>query len=197
MFPDLPAVVGYAVTARVRTSSTPVGGRCYYDRVDWWSYVQTIPEPRFIAIEDVDPVPGLGALFGDIHANIARALGCIAYVTNGAIRDLPGAEAIRFQMFASNVAVSHAYAHIVDFGNAVTIGGLTIAPGDLLHGDRHGVVRVPREIAAEVPHAAEKIARAEQSLIEFCQSPQFSFEALIARLRETSEKSGTPDKDPR
>ena len=197
MIPELPPVIGYAVTAKVRTSSTPMAGRCYYDHIDWWTYVHSAPGPQFVVIEDVDPAPGLGALFGDIHANIARALGCVAYLTNGAIRDLPGSAAIGFQMFAGGVSVSHAYAHIVDYGKPVTIGGLTIAPGNLLHGDRHGVVSVPLEIAEQVPGVAKKIAEAERSLVGFCQSPDFSFDGLAARLREASEKSGVPDRDPR
>ena len=115
VFSDLPPRVGYAVTARIRTLSTPIGGRCYYDRLDWWRYVQTIPTPRFIVVQDVDHVPGLGALIGAIHANICVALGCVALLTNGSVRDLPGVKETGLQLFAGSVAVSHAYAHVVAF----------------------------------------------------------------------------------
>ncbi len=140
MSPELPSRAGYAVTARIRTSSTPIAGRCYYDRLDWWSYVQTIPAPRFIVAEDVDHIPGLGALFGEIHAYISRALGCVAYLTNGAVRDVPGIRKAGIQAFAGRIAVSHAYAHVIEFGEPVEIGGLQIRPGDLLQGDQNGVV---------------------------------------------------------
>ncbi len=195
IFPKLAPTSGYAVTARMRSSSTPVAGRCYYDRADWWSYVMTIPAPRFIVAEDVDERPGFGALFGEIHANIARALGCNAYVSNGAVRDLPGIEAAGLQVFAGNIAVSHAYAHIVEFGKPVKIGGLRIAPGDLLHGDQHGLHSIPLEIAPEIPRVAAEMLEMEKELIEFCRSKDFSFAKLTEKMQRVSNDTGTPGKD--
>ena len=193
LFPELPSQVGYAATARVRTSSTPIAGRCYYDRVDWWSYVQTIPAPRFIVIEDVDHVPGLGALLGEIHANICKALGGVAYLTNGAVRDLPGIKATGIQAFAGSVAVSHAYAHVVEFGEAVEVGGLQVKPGNLLHGDQHGVLCVPIDIATEIPRVASEILNSEKELTDFCRSPDFTFEGLAEKIGRVSRKLTAPD----
>lgn len=188
IFPKLPPRIGYAATARIRTTATPIAGRCYYDRPEWWSYLLSVPAPRFIAAEDVDHVPGLGALFGEIHASISVALGSIAYLTNGAVRDLPGIRATGLQVFAGNLAVSHAYAHVVDFGEPVEIGGLQIKPGDLLHGDQHGVVSVPISIAHEIPAMAKQLRQTEAELIEFCRSPEFSFEELANKMRHVSGK---------
>jgi 4-hydroxy-4-methyl-2-oxoglutarate aldolase len=195
IFPHFRPRVGYAVTARIRSSATPITGRCYYDREDWWSYVLTIPAPRFIVAEDVDDEPGAGALFGEIHANICRALDCRAYVTNGSVRDLPGIEAAEHQVFAGSIAVSHAYAHIVEYGMPVEIGRLRVAPGDLLHGDRHGVHSIPLSIAHEIPSMARKMSDTEHELIEFCQSRDFSFETLIQKIERVSSKLGVPDRD--
>jgi 4-hydroxy-4-methyl-2-oxoglutarate aldolase len=181
-FPQMKPVAGYAVTATVRSSMTPVSGRCYYDRPDWWEYVASIPHPRFVVLQDVDDQPGLGALFGEIHANISRALGCCALVTNGAVRDLPGIQAAGLQVFAGSASVSHAYAHIVEFGKAVEIGQLQIRPGDLLHGDRHGIVLVPHDIATEIPRVASEILKSEKDLIHFCRSSEFSLEQLRKKL---------------
>ncbi len=101
IFPRFPSKIGYAVTARIRTSSTPIAGRWYYDRMDWWSYLHTIPAPRFIVVEDVDHMPGLGAWFGEIHAYISKALGTSAYLTNGAVRDVPRVKTAGIQAFAA------------------------------------------------------------------------------------------------
>ena len=195
LFPEFAAKVGYAVTARIRTSSTPIAGHCYYDRADWWSYVQTIPAPRFLVMEDVDHRPGVGALLGEIHASISIALGCSAFLTNGAVRDLPGVKQTGLQLFAGSVAVSHAYAHVVDFGEAVEVGGLQVKPGNLLHGDQHGVVCIPFEIAARVPQAAAGLLTSESELIDFCKSPQFSFEELCKKLHSVSERAAAPGKE--
>ncbi len=188
LFPQMAPRAGYAVTARIRTSATPIAGRCYYDRQDWWTYVQSVPAPKFVAVEDVDGMPGLGALLGEIHANLFTALGCTAYVTNGAVRDLPGVEGTGLLSFAGSISVSHSYAHVVDFGTPVEIGGLKINPGDLLHGDRHGVVLVPVEIAADVPGEAARIVETERELIELCQSPNRSLDRLLEKIQYVSGK---------
>lgn len=197
LFPQFGPKVGYAVPARIRTYAAPVTGRWYYDRIDWWNYVRTVPAPRFLVIQDMDETPGFGALFGEIHANIATALRCVAHLTNGAVRDLPGIQASGLQSFAGNVAVSHAYAHIIDFGEPVEIGGLQIQPGDLLHGDQHGVVSVPASIASEIPEIAAKLIAEEGELLTLCRSRDFSFEKLTAQIEAASIRSGQPDRDPK
>ena len=102
------------------------------------------------SVQDVDERPGLGAFVGEVHANILRALGCVAYVTNGTVRDLRAVHDVGLQAFASGTTPSHAFAHIVGFGAPVEIAGLAVAPGDLLFGDRHGLVSVPPAAAADV-----------------------------------------------
>jgi len=183
-FPHLSPRVGYAVTGRIRTSSTPFNGRCYYENMEWWSYMMTIPAPRFVVLQDSDPSPGTGAFVGEIHANIAVALGCTAYVTNGSVRDLPGVESTGLQVFAGNVSVSHAYAHITAYGSAVEVAGLLVRPGDLLHGDQHGVHQIPLSIADQLPAAADAMLYLEKDLVDFCRSPNFSLKGLSAMIEK-------------
>ena len=184
IFPELPTLVGYATTVRIRTADPPMEGHTYYARPDWWRYLQTIPEPRVVVIQDLDNRPGLGAFVGEIHANILMALGCAGIVTNGAVRGLPAIQAARFQMFAGNVSVSHAYAHVFDFGGTVEVGGMNVQPGDLIQGDLHGVQTIPREIADRIPAAANDILRKRQALIELCRSKGVTVE----KLREAVER---------
>jgi regulator of RNase E activity RraA len=192
--PKLPPVVGYAVTARIRTSAPPIANLCYYHRVDWWDYVASFPSPKVLVVHDADPVPGTGAFVGEIHAQIAKALGCVSYVTNGTIRDVPALEAAEFQCFASGRSVSHSYAHIIDFGEPVEIGGLKVCPGDLVHGDFHGVHTIPLSIAEALPEAVKCISERKAELIRCCQSPDFSMEKLTAILNREIPLCQPPDR---
>jgi regulator of RNase E activity RraA len=187
VFPHFAPMLGYAVTARARSSNPPMSGRCYYDRMDWWEYVLTVPEPRVMILQDVDHNPGIGAFVGEIHAQIGLALHCVGCVTNGAVRDVAAVGETGFHLFAGSVAVSHSYAHIVDFGEPVEIGGLKIRPGDLVHGDRHGVHTIPAEIAGEIPEMAARLVAHESRLIELCRSPGFSLKKLAAMLRQENQ----------
>lgn len=191
-FPSFAPMLGYAVTARIRSStppatSPPITRGCYYDRMDFWRYLVTIPEPRVMILQDVDRLPGFGAFVGEIHARIALALSCVGCVTDGAVRDLPAVEATGFHLFSRRVSVSHAYAHIVDYGDAVEIGGTKIRPGELVHGDCHGVQVIPLSIAAKIPEAAAHCVAEERSLIEMCQSQGLTLDTLGVKVRQTSQ----------
>ncbi len=187
IFPDLPPMLGYAATGTIRSSSPPLASSLpppphlsFYHRSDWWDYVLSLPAPRVVVIRDVDRNPGLGALMGDLHATICRALGCVGYVTNGAVRDLTTVKDLGFHFFAGHVSVSHAYAHVIDFGEPVEIGGLKIRSGDLVHGDRHGIQTIPKSIARDIPVVAARIMEQERRIIEYCQSADFD----VKQLRE-------------
>lgn len=184
LFPKKSTMGGYAVTVRMRCSSPPPDAHPYHDRTDWWNYILSIPAPRVIVIEDVDPQPGLGSFIGEIHTHILKALDCVGVVTNGAVRDVQAVQQADFSFFAGNVAVSHAYAHIVDFGHPVKVGGLPVNPGDLLMGDVHGVLSVPLNVAPEIPAKAASLVAREQEVIRFCQSKEFSVGALREMLRD-------------
>jgi regulator of RNase E activity RraA len=159
-------------------------GHSYYTRTDWWNHILSIPEPRIVVIEDIDQRPGLGAFIGEVHACILKALGCVALVTNGAVRDVPSVKASGFQLFAGDISVSHAYAHVFDFGGTVSVGGLKVHPGDLIQGDLHGVLCVPLEIAAKVPPKAEELHRKRDQLLCCCEGRDFSLDKLRATLKE-------------
>jgi regulator of RNase E activity RraA len=182
--PGLPPVVGHAVTARIRCSSPPPVGLSYHDRTDWWNFIVSIPSPRVVVVQDVDERPGLGAFVGDLHATILRALGCVAYVTNGTVRDVGAVRDMGFHLLASSAAVSHAFAHILDFGEPVEIAGLPIATGDLLFAGTDGLVSLPASIVAEIPRAALAMQLKEEQVSEFCRSARFSIEGLRELVRD-------------
>ena len=186
IFPELPAMLGYAVTSRIKCSNPPPTGNYYFDRTDTWNLMATQPGPHVAVVQDIDEKRGIGASVGEVHASIFQALGCTGVVTDGAVRDLAAVRALRFPMFAGCVSVSHAYVHMVDFGNPVEIFGLKIRPGDLLYGDCHGVLSIPEEIAGEVAAKAGELLKKERRVIDLCRSPEFSIEKLQAAVRDLS-----------
>ena len=181
---DLRPVVGYAVTARIRCSSPPPVGRGYHDRTDWWNYIVGVPGPRVVVVQDVDDRPGFGAFVGGVHASILQALGCVAYATNGSVRDVEAVRDFGFQFFAAAVAISHAFTHIVDFGEPVEVAGLAVASGDVLFGDCDGLLSVPQQTVAQVPTVAMDMALAEEKVMAFCRSSHFSIDGLRELVRD-------------
>ncbi len=76
-----------------------------------------------------------------------------------------------------------------DFGNPVTIGGVTIRSGDLLHADQHGVCIVPIEIAPKLAEACAEVERRERPLLEICRSQEFSLESYIGLRTKLQSKT--------
>jgi regulator of RNase E activity RraA len=191
MFPELGARIGYAATATMRGAAE--GNRLPPSAL--WEHVLELPEPRFVVVQDVDDPPGVGCYWGEVNGSIFTALRCVAVVTNGAVRDLTEMRTIGLQAFAGSVAVSHSYNHLVGVGEPVTVGGLAVRPGDLLHGDQHGVLSIPFGVAEALAAATRDVEAEERELIDFCRSPDFSAEALLARARRAA--SGSDDEEPR
>jgi 4-hydroxy-4-methyl-2-oxoglutarate aldolase len=191
-------MVGYAATYQVRSADPPVLGNSIAERNDWWKHITSMPAPRVVVFQDIDEVPGTGAFLGKVHVNVLKALSCVGAVTNGAARELPGIEASGFRVFAGRIAISRSYVHIVRFGGPVEVGGLKIHPGDLIHGDRRGIITVPPDLAAELPAVAERITEEERQVIELSETPGVCFEELGRALRElldhhhggTSQRNG-------
>jgi regulator of RNase E activity RraA len=178
IFPGLGRMVGYAATATIRALGQPGPDWSGAGNNALYAYVRTIDAPRIVVIRDLDDPPGHGAFWGEVHATIFSALGCLGCVTNGTVRDFDEVQQIGFRFFAAGPAVSHAYVRVESVGEPVEIGGLTIDPGDLLHADQHGVLRIPHEIAAELPAAADRVTDREQTLLRWVRSAEFDPDRL-------------------
>jgi len=175
-------LLGYAATSRVRSSNPPMTGAAFLDRTEWWSNVETLPIPRVAVIQDMDPSPR-GACMGEVHAAILKALNFAGVITNGPVRDIPALSELDFPVFAPFLSVSHAYMHVLDYGQPVEILGLHVHAGDLLFADCHGVVSIPIEVAAELPEVAARIRSKERRIVQVCLSPDFSTEKLLQEIR--------------
>ena len=176
LFPERGALLGYACTALIMSSQVAAPKRLV-NRTDYWEYTKAAPGPKITVMQDVSESPA-GAYFGEVNANIHLALGSLGIITNGVVRDVPEVSRTGFQVFARDLAVSHAYAHLEDFNRPVTVFGLTVRPGDLVHADEHGAVVIPHEIAREVAAASRAIEKAERVMIDLCQSSAFSIPEL-------------------
>jgi len=131
-----------------------------------------------VVLHDLDYPEPAGSFWGEVQSNIHTALGCVGTVTDGGVRDLDEMHGLGFHAFAGEVLVSHAYVHLVEASIPVKVGGLVVKPGDILLGDKHGIISIPPEIAGEIPAAAAKVAERERRIINLCQSPDFELEKL-------------------
>lgn len=181
--PDAPPIVGRARTATIRAAARSELDDADQRKVliEYYRHVGSPPHPTVTVIEDIDPGPGTGAWWGEVQTHVHRGLGSLGAITNGSVRDL-GDVASGFQLLAGSVGPSHAYVHPVDVGRPVTIAGMRVEPGDVVHADRHGAVVIPDACLERLPEVAARLARAERVLIDASKQPDFDIARLEALL---------------
>jgi regulator of RNase E activity RraA len=93
------------------------------------------------------------------------------------MRDL-GNLAEGFPVLAGSIGPSHGFVHVRQINMSVSVLGLTVAPGDLVHADRHGAIVVPREVIPDLASAIAKMRRTEALVLDPARRPGFDFQAF-------------------
>jgi regulator of RNase E activity RraA len=177
---SLKPIVGFARTARIVSSqpSPDAPEVIRQRRFDYYRYVSSGPRPVVAVMQDCGPHPGYGCIWGGINVALHQGLGVAGAITNGAIRDL-GELSPGFQLLGGNVCPGAGFAHIVDFDTPVTVFGLAVTPGDLLHADRHGAVIIPTALLPRLYGAIGFVLRREDVLLQAARQGGFDFDALV------------------
>jgi regulator of RNase E activity RraA len=185
--PALPAIVGFARTARIRAStpSTQSADELRASRLQYYGYVASGPKPTVVVIEDEDLEP-IGAFWGEVNVAIHKGFGLEGTLTNGLVRDL-GAHDPGYQVVAGGIGPSHAFVHVTAIDCPVTVLGLAISPGDLVHADRHGAAMIPAHLLDKMPVAIDRVARRERPILAAARRPGFDIAALSAVWGEAED----------
>lgn len=182
-------IVGFARTCTIRAeanSSLP-GEAKKALRLKWYEHVANAkPGPNIAVIQDLDSRPGTGAFWGEVNTTVHKGLGVLGCVTNGSIRDL-GMVAKPFPLIAGMVNPSHAFVHVTGVGEQVSIHGMVVSDGELIHADRHGAVVIPLDVATKVPGAIDLGARKEKVILDAANAKGFNFEVLRKALASSEE----------
>ena len=177
--PEAPALVGFAATALIAGREPPdespdvIGAR----RLDYFRYMADAPRPSLVVIGDADFPHCVGAWWGEVHTAVHKGLGLVGALTDGAMRDLGDLEP-GFPVIAGSVGPSHGFVHVRATDVPVTVFGLTVRPGDLVHADRHGALVVPPAVWPTLESAIDDMVAAERIVLEAARRPGFDIAAL-------------------
>lgn len=181
-FPDLPPMVGYAATCTFRAAAPNQGGG--YATLDrQLAAFEDIPSPPIVVFQDLDDPP-TAATFGEIMCTAYKRFGAAGLVTSGAGRDLEQVYALQFPVFTKGAICAHGYHYIPSIHVPVRVGGVTINPGDLLHGDRNGMTTIPLEIASEIAPMCADFAGAEATVLNYLRSGRATARGLAEAITE-------------
>lgn len=181
LFPEMGVMCGYAVTAQVETVSN-VNPLEEAEFINLFAAVEQSTKPAVVVMQDIGSEQERAAHSGEVMCTIFSRLGAIGLVTDAAVRDLSAVRKLGFQYFARGAVSSHAHFRIVRSSVPVHVHGMTVRPGDLLHGDENGLVSIPEACAQKLPEAVQKVLTGEQKLLDFVRQPGFTSSMLRNRF---------------
>ena len=177
--PDEPAIVGYARTAKIAAVNAPTEAPEVIKarRMAYYRHMSEGPRPAVVVIEDMDFPHCIGAYWGEINTNVHKGFGMSGALTNGVMRDL-GDLPDGFPVVAGSIGPSHGFVHVKEVGTTVTVFGMQVADGDLIHADRHGGVVIPSEVLDTLEVAIHKLLDTEKLVLDPARKDGFDLDAF-------------------
>ncbi|WP_386625455.1 RraA family protein [Sulfitobacter geojensis] len=169
-------MVGYARTARIAAVTPPseppevIKAR----RMAYYKYMSQGPSPAVAVVQDMDVPNAIGAFWGEINTNVHKAFGLTGALTNGVMRDL-GDLPDGFTVVAGSVGPSHGFVHVIDFDTPVEVMGMRVAPGALIHADRHGAVVIPDDVIPRLEAAIAQLFKSEKVVLDATKGKRIGF----------------------
>jgi len=142
VIPGMGPTVGVAVTCQLDTS-TP-GGEPSMDL--YWQQLEEMGAmdlPAVWVVETVGSRPDHECVMGDGCAKCLISAGCVGVVTNGRVRDVQGIMSVGLPVYCRGTVVHHCVLRAKAINVPVSVGGITVNPGDVIHACEEGVIKIP------------------------------------------------------
>ncbi len=195
--PQMGPMVGYAVTCVIEPSRRSHKAAGAGNWSEYRRYVAMQPGPKILVIQDLDKPDVIGSFWGEVNANVHRALGCVGTITDGAIRDVDEMSNAGFKALARRLCVGHANVKPVRWNCPVQAFGRRVEPGQLIHADKHGFLAMTEAEADKVLEASifMDVNECNTVISAARSSAGKSTEDLLARIDEASERFGAAARD--
>ena len=150
IYPEFGAVIGYAVTCVFGLPDPNFSGRLsFMDVVD---AMDASAKPSILVMQQKWPAELMAkaGLAGEIMISSMMAVGCVGLLSNGPSRDVDAIRRLKFQMLLGGVTAGHGELAVQAVNVPVRVGGMDVAPGELVHMDENGAVKFPADRAEAV-----------------------------------------------
>ena len=163
-YPELGPVAGYSVTC---TFALPDPSYPARDLMDLLEVADAIDAPSIWCCEQKFP-PALAdkvGLSGGIMTSSLRAVGVVGAVMNGPSRDIHEIRPMNFQYLTRGICAGHGAQAIDAIQVPVSVCGMDVAPGEIVHMDENGAVKFPGDRLEEVVTNAKALAAREEERV--------------------------------
>jgi len=187
MYPEMGPVVGYAVTC-VYGLPDP-----NYKQLNFLHAVEALdasPKPTIFVFEQKFPpeIAGKVGLSGGNMTSAMKAVGCAGAISNGPSRDIDEIRPMEFQYLLSGISPGHGAMAIHGINIPVSIAGMDVAPGEIIHMDENGAVKFPADKLEAVLINVRALAEEESTRIDALQKATNAAEVRAAFMGKSYAK---------
>lgn len=149
MYPEMGPTVGYAVTCTWGLPDPNYSGVTFMDVLD---AMDASPKPTIFVFQQKFPpeLEGKVGLAGGNMTTAMQAIGCVGAISNGPSRDIDEIRPMKFQYLLSGVTAGHGAQAVHAVNVPVSVAGMDVAPGEIIHMDENGAVKFPADKLAAV-----------------------------------------------
>lgn len=165
MYPELGPRAGYAVTV---TFSLPNPSYQRWSIIDLLEIVSRAKKPTILVIKQNFPpeiLPKVG-LAGGQFTSALKACGAVGVVTNGPTRDIDEIRPLSFQYLTSGITPGHGEMAISAINIPVSVAGMDVSPGEIIHMDENGAVKFPADRLADICNNIDTFTTMERARAE-------------------------------
>lgn len=147
MYPEMGPRIGYAVTCVYGMPDPNFQNRLtFMDVVDALDAMQ---KPTILVIQQKWPegILAKAGLAGEVMVTTMTRVGCVGMISNGPSRDIDAVRKLNFQLLLSGITAGHGEMAVQAVNVPVSVGGMDVAPGELIHMDENGAVKFPADRA--------------------------------------------------
>jgi regulator of RNase E activity RraA len=194
VIPDQGSTVGVAVTCKMDTS-TPDSDPDMSLYLEQLAHIEGLEVPAVWVVEMVGPRPDHECTLGDGTAKMLHSVGCVGAITNGRVRDVAGLRTVPFPVFCRGTVVHHCALRVTAIDVPVSVGGITVDPGDIMHAFDEGVIKIPPAAAETVLEKAPVMRAAENETHHIFRRTDLSIAEKHKHMHEVFTRCGFIRKD--
>lgn len=187
--PTLGPTVGIAVTCEI-DSSSPGGAPNFAGYWQQLEEMRKLNTPTVWVVKCFGSRPDHECVIGDGMAKTLFSVGCVGLVTDGGVRDVSGIMTVPFAVYSRGVTIHHTALRIRRMNKPVRIGGITVRPGDVIHANAEGVIKIPAACVESLAASAVRMRGFEQEAHQALRRTDLSIPEKRKRVAEALAKYG-------
>ena len=141
MYPEMGRTVGYAVTCVFGLPDPSFSRLTFMDVID---VLEQSKKPTILIIKQIFPpeIAGKVGLSGGNMTSALKAIGCVGVISDGPSRDIDEIRPMNFQYMLTGVTAGHGAMAVHAINTPVSVGGMDVTPGEIIHMDENGACRI-------------------------------------------------------